>query len=50
MRSEAICTDKDRQNRDWEGVWDAADPARDAWGVNFTRWKGYDSEQFGGVS
>ncbi len=61
MRSEAIYTDKDRQNWDWEGIWDAAaridgegwtaevaiplktlsfDPARDAWGVNFTRWHG----------
>jgi hypothetical protein len=71
MRSEAIYTDKDRQNWDWEGIWDAAaqiddkgwtaemaiplktlsfDPARDAWGVNFTRWHGADSEQFGWVS
>lgn len=71
MRSEAIYTDKDRQNWDWEGIWDAAaridgegwtaevaiplktlsfDPARDAWGLNFTRWHGYDSEQFGWMS
>jgi hypothetical protein len=71
MRSEAIYTDKDRQNWDWEGIWDAAaridgegwtaevaiplktlsfDPARDAWGVNFTRWHGVDSEQFGWMS
>lgn len=71
MRSEAIYTDKDQQNWDWEGIWNAAaqvdgqgwtaevaiplktlsfDPARDAWGVNFTRWKGFDSEQFGWVS
>ncbi len=71
MRSEAIYTDTDAQNWDWEGIWDAAarideqgwtaevaiplktlsfDPARDAWGVNFTRWKGFDSEQFGWVS
>ena len=71
MRSEAIYTDVDRQNWDWEGIWDAAgrrdaegwtaesmiplktlsfDPARDAWGVNFTRWHGSDNEQFGWVS
>ena len=71
MRSEAIYTDKDRQNWDWEGIWDAAaridgegwtaevaiplktlsfDPARDAWGLNFTRWHGVDSEQFGWMS
>src|SRR5688572_9471783 len=71
MRSEAIYTDKDRQNWDWEGIWDAAaridgegwtaevaiplktltfDPARDGWGVNFTRWHGVDSEQFGWMS
>ncbi len=71
MRSEAIYTDKNRQNWDWEGIWDAAaridgegwtaevaiplktlsfDPARDAWGLNFTRWHGYDSEQFGWMS
>ncbi len=71
MRSEAIYTDTDQQNWDWEGIWDAAaridgegwaaemaiplktlsfDPARDAWGVNFTRWHGVDSEQFGWVS
>jgi hypothetical protein len=71
MRSEAIYTDKDRQNWDWEGIWNAAaridsegwtaevaiplktlsfDPARDAWGVNFTRWHGVDSEQFGWMS
>ena len=71
MRSEAIYTDKDLQNWDWEGIWDAAaridgegwtaevaiplktlsfDPARDAWGVNFTRWHGVDSEQFGWMS
>ncbi|MBM4219348.1 MAG: carbohydrate binding family 9 domain-containing protein, partial [Gammaproteobacteria bacterium] len=71
MRSEAIYIDEERQNWDWEGLWDAAgriddegwaaeaaipiktlsfDPARDAWGVNFTRWKGADSEQFGWVS
>ncbi len=71
MRSEAIYTDKDRQNWDWEGIWDAAsridgegwtaevaiplktlsfDPARDAWGVNFTRWHGVDSEQYGWMS
>jgi len=71
MRSEAIYTDKDQQNWDWEGIWHAAaqidgegwtaemaiplktlsfDPARDAWGVNFTRWHGTDSEQFGWVS
>jgi hypothetical protein len=71
MRSEAIYTDKDRQNWDWEVIWDAAariddegwaaevaiplkslsfDPSRDAWGVNFTRWHGVDSEQFGWMS
>jgi RNA polymerase sigma factor (sigma-70 family) len=71
MRSEAIYIDKDRQNWDWEGIWDAAaqidgegwtaevaiplktlsfDPARDAWGVNFTRWHGVDSEQYGWMS
>jgi hypothetical protein len=71
MRSEAIYLDVDRQNWDWEGIWDAAaridgegwtaeaaiplkslsfDPARDAWGLNFTRWHGADNEQFGGVS
>jgi hypothetical protein len=71
MRSEAIYTDTDRQNWDWEGIWDAAaqidgegwsaevaiplktlsfDPARDAWGINFTRWHGADNEQFGWVS
>ena len=71
MRSEAIYTDKDRQNWDWEGIWDAAaridgegwtaevaiplktlsfDPARDGWGLNFTRWHGVDSEQFGWMS
>ena len=71
MRSEAIYTDQDRQNWDWEGIWDAAaqidgegwtaevaiplktlsfDPSRDAWGVNFTRWHGADSEQFGWMS
>lgn len=71
MRSEAIYTDADRQNWDWEGIWHAAaqidgegwsaevaiplktlsfDPARDAWGVNFTRWHGIDSEQYGWVS
>jgi Domain of unknown function (DUF5916) len=71
MRSEAIYTDPDRQNWDWEGIWDAAaqrdgegwsaesviplktlsfDPTRDAWGVNFTRWRGRDNEQFGWVS
>ena len=71
MRSEAIYTDADRQNWDWEGIWDAAaerdgegwtaeaaiplktlsfDPARGAWGVNFTRWHGSDNEQFGWVS
>ena len=71
MRSEAIYTDADRQNWDWEGIWDGAatrdgegwsaeaaiplktlsfDPALDAWGVNFTRWHGRDSEQFGWVS
>jgi hypothetical protein len=71
MRSEAIYTDKDRQNWDWEGIWEAAaqidgegwtaevaiplktlsfDPALDAWGVNFTRWHGADSEQYGWVS
>jgi Domain of unknown function (DUF5916)/Carbohydrate family 9 binding domain-like len=71
MRSEAIFIDVDRQNWDWEGIWDAAarrdgegwtaevaipaktlsfDPARDAWGINFTRWLGRDNEQFGWVS
>ena len=71
MRSEGLYTDVDRQNWDWEGIWDAAarqddegwiaevaiplkslsfDPARDAWGVNFTRWLGRDNEQFGWVS
>ena len=71
MRSEAIYTDKDQQNWDWEGIWNAAsridgegwtaevaiplktlsfDPARDGWGLNFTRWHGVDSEQFGWVS
>ena len=71
MRSEAIYTDTDRQNWDWEGIWYAAarqdaegwtaesviplktlsfDPSSDAWGVNFTRWHGTDSEQFGWVS
>jgi hypothetical protein len=71
VRSEAIYTDKDRQNWDWEVIWDAAariddegwaaevaiplkslsfDPSRDAWGVNFTRWHGVDSEQFGWMS
>ena len=71
MRSEAIYTDKDRQNWDWEGIWDAAaridgegwtaevaiplktlsfDPARDAWGLNFTRWHGSDNEQYGWMS
>jgi Domain of unknown function (DUF5916)/Carbohydrate family 9 binding domain-like len=71
MRSEAIYTDKDRQNWEWEGIWDAAaridgegwtaevaiplktlsfDPSQDAWGVNFTRWHGVDSEQFGWMS
>ncbi len=71
MRSEAIFTDSDRQNWDWEGIWYAAalideegwtaesviplktlsfDPARDAWGVNFTRWHGADNEQYGWVS
>jgi hypothetical protein len=71
MRSEAIYIDTDRQNWDWEGIWDAAaqtdgegwtaevaiplktvsfDPARDAWGANFTRWHGADNEQFGWVS
>ncbi len=71
MRSEAIHTDTDRQNWDWEGIWYAAarqdaegwtaesviplktlsfDPSSDAWGVNFTRWHGTDSEQFGWVS
>jgi hypothetical protein len=71
MRSEGIYTDPDRQDWNWEGIWDAAaridgegwtaeaaipvktlsfDPARDAWGVNFTRWHGADNEQFGWVS
>ena len=71
MRSEAIYTDTDRENWDWEGIWYAAarqdaegwtaesviplkslsfDPSSDAWGVNFTRWHGTDSEQFGWVS
>ena len=71
MRSEALYTDADRQNWDWEGIWNAAaqidgegwtaevaiplktlsfDPARDAWGVNFTRWHGADNEQFGWMS
>ena len=71
MRSEAVYTDVDRQNWDWEGIWDAAarrdgegwtaesriplktlsfDPARDEWGVNFTRWHGSDNEQYGWVS
>jgi hypothetical protein len=71
MRSEATFTDTDRQNWDWEGIWQAAarqdaegwtaesaiplktlsfDPARDAWGVNFTRWHGADNEQYGWVS
>jgi hypothetical protein len=71
MRSEAIYTEADRQNWDWEGIWSAAarrdgegwtaevaiplktlsfDPARDAWGLNFTRWHGSDNEQFGWVS
>src|SRR5688572_31375577 len=71
MRSEALFRSKDRQNWDWEGIWDAAaridgegwtaevaiplktlsfDPARDAWGLNFTRWHGVDSEQFGWMS
>jgi hypothetical protein len=71
MRSEAIYTDTDLQNWDWEGIWDASaridgegwtaevaiplktlsfDPARDAWGVNFTRWHGADAEQYGWVS
>lgn len=71
MRSEGLFTDVDRQNWDWEGIWNAAgrrdsegwtaemaiplktlsfDPAVDAWGVNFTRWLGRESEQFGWVS
>ncbi len=71
MRSEGLYTDVDRQNWDWEGIWDAAaqrdgdgwtaevaiplkslsfDPARDAWGLNFTRWLGRNNEQFGWVS
>ena len=71
MRSEAIYVDADRQNWDWEGIWDAAarrdeegwtaevaipmktlsfDPARDSWGINFTRWLGRRNEQFGWVS
>jgi hypothetical protein len=71
MRSEAIYTDVDRENWDWEGIWDAAarrdaegwtaeskipfktlsfDPARDAWGLNLTRWHGRDNEQYGWVS
>ena len=71
MRSEGLFTDADRQNWEWEGIWDAAaqldgegwtaevaiplkslsfDPARDAWGLNFTRWLGRDNEQFGWVS
>jgi hypothetical protein len=71
MRSEALYTEADEQNWDWEGIWDASaridaegwtaevaiplktlsfDPASDTWGVNFTRWHGSDSEQFGWVS
>ena len=71
MRSEGLYLDAERQNWDWEGIWDAAarrdgegwtaesaiplkslsfDPARDAWGLNFTRWHGVDNEQFGWVS
>ncbi len=71
MRSEATFIDKERQNWNWEGIWNAAaridaegwtaemaiplktlsfDPARDAWGVNFTRWRGFDSEQYGWMS
>jgi hypothetical protein len=71
MRSEGLYLDAERQNWDWEGIWNAAaridaegwtaetaiplktlsfDPARDAWGLNVTRWHGVDNEQYGWVS